>query len=100
MSVTVLCIDTPTITRCCNFLRYLTYPLRQRLLCSCSLQVERLSKSAVAKRAELQNLEAEASVKQARRVDMLIYVGWAMASVDIAWHVVERDSGSKYIAVP
>lgn len=31
-----------------------------------SLQVERLSKSVVAKRAELQNLEAESSAKQAR----------------------------------
>lgn len=35
-------------------------------LLSCSLQVERLSKSVVAKRAELQNLEVESSAKQVR----------------------------------
>lgn len=39
-----------------------------------SLQVERLSKSVVAKRAELQNLEAESSAKQARKMHICIYI--------------------------
>ena len=43
--------------------------LKRSVLSRSSLQVERLSKSVVAKRAELQNLEAESSAKQARSTE-------------------------------
>lgn len=51
-----------------------------------SLQVERLSKSVVAKRAELQNLEAESSAKQAR--SMVLGCGWRVYRLGADAYVV------------
>lgn len=57
------CVKVRAVFKAACFF-YHNVPIHRTLVLCGSLQVERLSKSVVARRAELQNLEAESSAKQ------------------------------------